>query len=54
MNPPGGGGLVTAPSGRIYEVVVPATADYGQGAANVVKVPWSENHPWMPRLGLWW
>jgi hypothetical protein len=39
MNPPGGGGLVTAPSGRIYEVVGTATADYGQGAANVLNVP---------------
>ena len=39
MGPPGGGGLVTAPSGRIYEVVVPLSRYHGQAAAKVVKVP---------------
>jgi hypothetical protein len=54
MNPPGGGGLGTAPSGRIYEVVVPLPADYGQGAANVLNVPLFEYHPFTPRLVFWW
>jgi len=54
MNPPGGGGLVTAPSGRIYVVAVPLSGDQVQLAANVLKVPWSEYQPFTPRLGLWW
>lgn len=27
---------------------------YEHGAANAVKVPWSEYQPFTPRLGLWW
>jgi hypothetical protein len=54
MNPPGGGGLVTAPSGRICAVVLPLAGDQVQAAAKVLKVPWSEYHPFTPRLGVWW
>jgi hypothetical protein len=54
MSPPGGGGLDTAPSGRTYEVVVPLAGDQVQFAAKVLNVPWSEYHPFTPRLGFWW
>jgi hypothetical protein len=54
MNPPGGGGLIAAPSGRIYEVVMLFGGGQVQFAANVLNLPWSEYHPFTPRLGFWW
>src|SRR5262249_53944232 len=50
---PEGAGL-GGPSGRILRTCGAASADYGQGAANVLKVPLLEYQPFTPRLGDWW
>ena len=50
---PEGAGL-GGPSGRIYELVVPLAGDQVHAFAKVLKVPWSEYHPFTPRLGFWW